>query len=107
MNDPSVASSGPQRQRNEASAAPSSQRSTPAAARLAEIRGPSMQQSVPDELPDVSIASGRPLDGRLGPAQGGANLGQLLPSCCARAACVAPASANVTAVGLRLLIVTC
>jgi len=27
-----------------------------------------MQQGVPDELPDVSIASGRPLDGRLGPA---------------------------------------
>ena len=29
---------------------------------------PSMQQQVPDELPAVSIASGRPLDGRLGPA---------------------------------------
>ena len=27
-----------------------------------------MQQQVPDELPAVSIASGRPLDGRLGPA---------------------------------------
>ena len=27
-----------------------------------------MQQQVPDELPAVSIASGRPLDGRFGPA---------------------------------------
>ena len=27
-----------------------------------------MQQQVPDELSAVSIASGRPLDGRLGPA---------------------------------------
>ena len=71
MHDPSTALSGPNSPRDkglEATEAASSQCSMPAAALWQRSRSLHASGAFLNELPAVSIASGRPLDGRLGPA---------------------------------------